>query len=360
MRKIIITFGVVSSILMSVTSCRDKDLEPTLAQFQTIDSIRDEAGLKAFLGGAYIKMRSVGYLGRDVEIYGEVRTDNTYASGASGRFVEVAGFLYGTTSREASETWFRIYETIGRANFIINKGIEGIEGDKMQLKHYLGEAYAIRALAHFDLLRLFGQQYVEGKTSPAMNAMGIPYVKFFKGDPNNENPARNTVQEVYDNAKKDFEKAVELMDESKESSRNYITKAAAYGLFARMALYLQKYEDAKKAAKHVIDLNKYKVVTKDEYIASWKAKPAVNVIFSLFTNADTETLGIDSISNIYRKVGQTGYGDVQALGNLYKIFDPGDIRISPSMASKPSGAQGGTFLILENIQQVQDRMTSLF
>ena len=57
------------------------------------------------------------------------------------------------------------------------------------INHTIGQAHAIRALAHFDLLQDYGQHFVTGQGGAG--ALGVPYVKTYK-DPANLTPARDT------------------------------------------------------------------------------------------------------------------------------------------------------------------------
>lgn len=339
-RKSIITLGLGLLVAGGLQSCRDKDLEPSLEQQKDINSISTQEDLKAFMNGIYNLMRDTSYLGLRAELYGEVRTDNAYAKAdGSGRFVQVGGMNYLPSLSDTAGTWYRIYQVIARCNFVINKGIDNLSGDKETLKHYLGEAYAIRAMAHFDLVRFFGQTYIGG-AGKDMNALGVPYVKIYKGDPNNLYPARNTVQEDYNFAKEDIEKAVSLMDESNgvrfdEGGAHYMISTAAWAVLSRMAIYFKDYPTAKKAAKKVLDDTKFSIVTKEDYVDSWKSKNTPdNVIFAIFAQSDTEAVGLESLGSLYRKIGSAGYGDILALEDLYDTFGDGDIRRSKSMISK--------------------------
>ena len=70
-----------------VVSCGESDLEPTLALDKDLDSgINSAADLGFVLNSAYDRMSVSGYYGRDQIIMGEVRTDNAFANGNSGRF----------------------------------------------------------------------------------------------------------------------------------------------------------------------------------------------------------------------------------------------------------------------------------
>lgn len=347
---IILGLGIIS---LGVTSCRESDLTPTLAQDKELASVISETDLRAFLNGMYSKMRDYNYLGRDYQIYGEVRSDNTFANGRSNRFITEASLIYTPDNGNMPATWYRIYEVIGRANYVINRGYSSFTGDEATIKHYVGQAYIARAMGHFDLTRIFGQHYVG---TGGMGALAVPYLKHYKGDPNNEFPARNTVQQVYDEAKRDIEEAIRLMDESKDSStRNFISSATAWALLSRMATYFGDYATAETASKKVIDSGRYSIISSADFVSSWTKKSGVsNWIFALYSNTASESIGTNALAPIYR-VSPTGggYGDISGLGNLYDIYDAGDIRISPQMATSKTGDGDGEFTNLGKFPDTQ-------
>ena len=61
----------------------------------------------------------------------------------------------------------------------------------VDINQTVGEAYALRALAHFDLLREYGQHFITGQGGSS--ALGVPYVKTYR-DPANLSPSRDTVE----------------------------------------------------------------------------------------------------------------------------------------------------------------------
>ncbi|MHA3047204.1 RagB/SusD family nutrient uptake outer membrane protein [Riemerella anatipestifer] len=343
MKKIILLSLGLSLAGLS-TSCGDRDLEPTLAQDKELDQLSTEADLKVFMNGVYSIMRDVNYLGRDYQIYGEVRSDNTFANGNSNRFVIESEFRYTPDQGYMPATWYRIYQVIGRANAVINKGPEAFSGDQDAIRHMIAQAYIIRAMAHFDLTRIFGQYYVSGEGG--MNALAVPYVKVFKGDPANLYPVRNTVQEVYDFAKGDIDKAISLINPAKDDyvTKNYISTGSAYALLSRMALYFKDYSVAETASKKVIDLGKYSIATSSNFASTWGSKGANNWIFALYSNTSNEAVGINSLAYIYRTPpAGGGYGDIVGLGNLYDIYESTDVRIASNMVSEKTGDGAGEF-----------------
>lgn len=360
MKKIIL-IASLAFVTLNLTSCRDSDLEPTLSQQKELDaSLVSVTDLSSYMNGILNKMRDTNYYGRDYFIYGEVRSDNTYSNANSNRYVLEAEMNYTPDQGNMPATWYRIYEVIGRANLVINKyegkgGYTPFRGDEATIKHYVGQAYLLRAMAHFDLTRIFGLRYVNGQGG--MSSLAVPYVTLFKGDAQNPYPARNTNQEVYDLAKADLEAARGLMTSAKDTSVSYyVNSPLVDALLSRMALYFGDTATAEAAAKRVIDSNKYSVLPEGSFVASWKGQTSPNWIFSLYSNTSNEALGSDGLAYIYRlPANGSGYGDVVGLGNLYNAFESSDIRVSPAMSSAKAGDGDGEF---RNIGKFPDTVNS--
>lgn len=307
----ILSFGVF-------TSCSEEDLDPTLAQSKSIEtSINSVNDMQALLVGAMERMSATAYYGRDVIILGEIFSDNTYSNANSNRFVVEALMDLNENSAVASTLWAQAYGVIASANIII--GAEGIEGDQDQINHIKGQAYAIRALAHFDLVKFYGQQHVAGG---GLSAEGVPYVTVFR-DNDNLFPSRNTVAEVRDLAYNDLETAQQMLIPGLDNpSKEFITTIGAYAIEARIANYFGDQPRALTASKMVIDSGKYSVATEGQFLNSFATDGGPNIIFEIAFTA-TDNPGINGLANIY----QAGsYGDVVALPNLADSYEDGDIR----------------------------------
>ncbi|MCM4161037.1 RagB/SusD family nutrient uptake outer membrane protein [Antarcticibacterium flavum] len=319
------TFKYLLLFVLSIgtlTSCSEEDLEPTLAQSKSIEtSINSLNDLEALLIGAMERMSTTAYYNRDVIILGEVFSDNATSNANSNRFVVEAQMDLNAQSAIASSLWSQIYGVIASANIII--GAEGIEGDEARINHIKGQAYAIRALAHFDLVKFYGQQHVN---NGGLSASGVPYVTAFR-DNDNLFPSRNTVQEVKDLAYADLERAQDLMSESlNDVSKEFITTYAAYAIEARIANYFGDHPRALNAAETVINSGNYTIASEGEFLSNFRSRGSANSIFEI-ANTPTDNAGINGLANIYQ-VGS--YGDVVALPNLAAIYDEGDVRgVSP-------------------------------
>ena len=317
MKKIIFILFSITLLAGVLSSCNKDSLEPTLGQSKAVEgSINTVDDVKGIVLGAYDRMTNGSYYGRDYIIFGEVRGDNCFANGNSGRFVRDAKMDY-LEDASPSGTWSSIYAVIASANIVI--ALEDIEGDAAQFSHYKGEAYAIRAMAHFDLLRYYGQQHVGG-------TLGVPYIKVYKGD--DFTPVRNTLEECETFIMDDINEAISLMNPAQDNaSKQVLTHWGAQALKSRFALYFGDWPAARDAALAVINSDRYSIIPASGFVNFWKSDGGVNSIFEL-AYSGTDNNNINGLQQIYRG---SSYGDVEGLKDLYDAFDPGDIRATPEM-----------------------------
>jgi len=326
MKKIIYSI-IAIALLGSLNSCSKDSLEPTLAQEKAVEtSITSLEDLQGILYGTYNRITATYYYGRDFIIYGEVRSDNAYANGNSGRFLTPSDMKMGETDGYATDTWTYIYRVIASANILIGQDATSFEDDPAEINHIIGQAYAIRALAHFDLLKLYGQQHVTGGT------LGVPYITEYKGE--DLTPARNTIAEVKGFIEADLDKALSFMTASlNDDSKQFFTTYAVHALKSRVALYFGDWSTVITAAETVINSDLYSIVPEADFIASWYLDGAVNSILEL-AYSSTDNNNINGLAYIYRG---SSYGDIQVLDDLVSIFDAGDVRGSAFMISVDVG-----------------------
>ncbi|MFO7850827.1 MAG: RagB/SusD family nutrient uptake outer membrane protein [Bacteroidales bacterium] len=323
MKKIIYLFLISTLLSGFFISCKKEALDPTLAQevlwedgLETVDDVL------VLLNGAYNRMTGSGYYGRDFIIWGEVRSDNCVSDGNSGRFVGDSKLFY---TNSFGGHWTTVYRVIAVANIIINHDLSTLEGadeDADLLDHYLGQAYAIRALAHYDLLIYYGQMHTGG-------TLGIPYLTTYEKEfTGQEPPARSTITENVSSIFDDIEMAISLMDPSlDDNSKEYFTHYGAQALKARAATYFDRSADVIDACEAIIDSENYIIIPGSDFAKSFVDDAAANSIFELAFSS-TDNANINGLQYIYR--GRS-YGDVQGLPDLYNAFDPGDVRAAPDM-----------------------------
>jgi len=310
-----INYIILSLIFTIVFSgCSTSDLDPTISQNKdAAEGITNIDNLFAVLKGSLSRMTSSGYYGRDYIITNEVRTDNCFSNGNSGRFTTQAGFSYSATT---GYIWDNCYAVISSANLIINTDITALEGDQDYGTHLQGQAYFLRALAHFDLLKTYGQQHVGG-------TLGVPYITTYLSSTSTDEElfsSRNTVDEVKGMIMNDLQTAFTMMG---GDDVVLPSKLAAKALESRVAIYFGMWNEAKLAAEEVI--GEYSIMSSSNFVSSWESDHNNNSIFELAFNS-TDNAGINGLAYIYRTTGGGSYGDVQVIDEVEDLFEPGDVR----------------------------------
>ena len=308
--------GLIAGMVAMGTSCTTDDLDPTLAQEkESANAILTVEDMGIIVLGAYNRMTDDLYYGRDFIITNEVRTPNAFTNSNSGRFTTQATFQQ---LPNAGFIWSQAYAVIASANIVINTDVSTLSGTgggdpNLELaQHLQGEAYAIRALAHFDLLKTYGQQFVGGD-------LGVPYVTEFLGE--DQLPARGTISENKAAIYADLQTAFEMMSEEYfDSSRETINKYVAPGLESRVAVFFGDWARARDAAKMVIDSGNYSIVPAENFVQSFAIDGSVNSMFEL-AFSDVDNLGSNSLEFIYRG---TTYGDISITDEAFLMYESDD------------------------------------
>lgn len=326
---------VVIALVLSVglfSACSKEDLDPTLAQNQNIEGgISTVADLQNVINGAYERMASPDYYGRDFIILGEVFSANCTSNGNSNRFVLEAQMDLLPPDAIAETLWQQAYQVIAQANIVISKAPD-VTGDAAVINQVLGEALAMRALAHFNLLQFYGQQHVNGG---GLSALGVPFVTTFRDD-ENLSPARNTVQEVRDFIYADLQEAESLMAENNNRGAAYISTYAVDAIQARVANYFGDWQISFDNANEVISSGAFSVASAQDFISNFvdDVDGAGNVIFEI-SNSPVDNPNIDGLYYLY---GETNYGDIVVLPNLEGIYGTDDVRgLGGVITSEASG-----------------------
>jgi hypothetical protein len=323
---IVLSLAIFSTVM---TSCSPDSLEPSLEQNRDfiLNPPSTVSDLQLLANGMYKRMVAVPYYGRDYVIFNECRTDNAYSTGASNRFLNVSSGTLTASAAYPTDTWTQIYAVITNANLIINATIVG---DQVVVDDLKAQALTVRALAHFDLLKLYGQQNVgTSLTSMNMSALGVPYVTTYR-DLSKLTPARNTAAEVKQFIYDDLNSAIPKFI---PTSLNYtkVNFQSAKAIKSRVAIYFSDWTVARDAASEALALGG-SIVPESSFVSSFSADgKQSNSVFEL-VQLSNDNNGINGLFQIY---GATVYGDI-VLNNTIafsSIFDASDVRRSAGMIS---------------------------
>ena len=150
-----------------------------------------ESGFIKHLNGIYVELNSDMLYGSTLSIEMVEVMGGAYVIGTDksvwGNYQDLAGYEYGTQYWRArlNETWNKAYSLILNCNLLL-ESLESTDvlftGDNYKI--IKGETLALRAMLHFDLLRLFGPVL-----SRYPDALSIPYYKKYTVNPNSILPA---------------------------------------------------------------------------------------------------------------------------------------------------------------------------
>lgn len=250
---------------------------------------KTESGFMEALNGVYTACARRDLYGVELSVgFPEVLAQNYHlTAGDRWGYKQVSLYNYEDVMfvKRSDGVWRQQYNAIANCNLIlenVDKGdVSMLPVNKGLIK---GEALALRAYLHFDLLRLYAPSYASNP-----NAKAIPYVTTFS----NKATPRSTVTEALNKMVADLTQAKELLKAvdpilaagykvgypgdtaSRELSsrilfqqnrRHRLNYYAVCGMLARVYLHLEKKQEALANATEVIDANKFPWTKEADFI----------------------------------------------------------------------------------------------
>ncbi|MGO3654929.1 MAG: RagB/SusD family nutrient uptake outer membrane protein [Sphingobacterium sp.] len=298
-----ISLDIIALASFTALSCKDfLDVKPTNSTDSSL-TIQTEADAKVMINGLTILMANANLYGRNFMLYGDSKGgDVTIAS--QGRGLDALYvFNHSVNNNNYSGFWSDGYNCILQANNII-KSIEALQeaGTALELDDYKAQALTLRALLHFDLVRLYGPSFTEDQ-----NALGIPIVTELLDA--SAQPSRANLTEVYDQILADLNAAGPLL--SKEKSDGYVNYYANRAILSRVYMTMANFDDAFLAAQEVIEAGLYTLYSNQNWVDSWKTQYGTESIFEITLAKDQGDLGSGALGFYYLRSGENN-----ALGNF--------------------------------------------
>jgi starch-binding outer membrane protein, SusD/RagB family len=279
-RLIRIVWSIV--LIQIFISCKKDFLEtpPTLnvVRQQYVSSINS---CEDFLNGIYIVLSRDFYSGLN-QLYPDLIADNIKPNGVTNfgtqyNWMQVASDANsnapGPTNTNMNAIYTTGYTIIRNCSYLL-ENVDRFSVENPALADRIkGQSYALRALAHFQLVNIFAQPYVfSGNAAHS----GIPYVTT---SDYTQPVFRLSVADVYGGIVNDLQNAIPLLPET-SATKTTINQIAAKGLLARVCLFKNDYLNAKSYATDVL-----KLVPVMKNAGSQKLYPD-----SLFRRGETEAL----------------------------------------------------------------------
>lgn len=346
----------------SLSSCVNDWLDVAPSDGTDADAaLTSSSDLDAARTGMYKALKGnssfVDYYGQQFFVYGDVHAGDDYQYnniGGSNR----ASFYYDMNYQTASEfntstvSWQSPYVVIGRANRIIAAAEGGKLSDaveaKAKIEQYAAEAKVLRALAHFDLVRIYGKPYTEDQGA----SLGVPLVTEVLES--NAKPARSTVAEVYTQVVKDLTEAISSNALATETEPGYVSVWGAKAILSRVYLNMGDYANALSVAEDIIKKSGAALWTRDQYLKAWDASTPneSEFLFRLNVAGSTDNNDLNGIGNLQQR---DGYKEMVATKKFVDMLtsDPKDVRndmFLPAKAEKEVAVYGTNKVFLNKLR----------
>lgn len=350
----------------SLSSCVNDWLDVAPSDGTDADAaLTSSSDLAAARTGMYKALKGnsslVDYYGQQFFVYGDVHAGDDYQYnnlGGSNRASFYYDMNYQTASEFTSSTsssnvaWKSPYIVIGRANRIIAAAEGGALSDAAEAKatidQYAAEAKVLRALAHFDLVRIYGKPYTEDQGA----SLGVPLVTEVLES--NAKPARSTVAEVYTQVVKDLTEAISSNALATETEPGYVSVWGAKAILSRVYLNMGDYANALSVAEDIIKSSGAALWTRDQYFKAWDASTPneSEFLFRLNVAGSTDSNDLNGIGNLQQR---EGYKEMVATKKFVDMLtsDPEDVRndmFLPAKAEKEVAVYGTNKVFLNKLR----------
>ena len=267
MKKIIYISTCMFAMLFTTTSCEGfLNITPD-GQSKRDELLSTKQGIEDAIYGVYSQMRTQSLYGQELYFSTlEILSQTLWCNGsdditAMGKF----DWSHSSVKGVFESAWTTMYKNISNVNSVLNAKLVK-EATVYPYTIYRGEALGLRAFMHFDLVRLFAEQYT---VNP--KADGIPYATEFSLN----TPEFESLEKNYEHILADLHEAeLLLLDEDKyENDGNFMLDRqihfnlrAVQATLARVYLTMGDKKNAAHYALAVINDGKYELKGKTEVV----------------------------------------------------------------------------------------------
>lgn len=214
--KNILKGSIIFTLILLMTGCSQEEyLNPvpktSLSDLSVFDN---KERIEAQVNGMYASLKSGQHLGGRFHAYNEVRCDN-YIPNSTNLVTLYATWNHTVLSgtNEVQNLWGAVYATINVVNVFLEGLAEAWDEGKLtgvvtqaEYSQYMSEAYTIRAICYFNLIRMYSKPYHMNNGA----GQGVPLrITAMKSAEEND-LAPSTVAEVYTQILKDLNDAEPL------------------------------------------------------------------------------------------------------------------------------------------------------
>ncbi len=192
----------LAALLLFLGSCQDF-LDQDLRSEQNYDNyFQSENDLISFANGMFGGLITWTWTGgglffNNFWVLQDLASDNCYEAGPSIDMLDLSQFTFDINNSTLYYIWTGCYEVINSANVLLEESENILKYSKPEVKDHLqGEAYFLRGMLYFELVRLFGDVPLQLFSTKSVSESKIP---------------RTPSSQVYESVIADLKKAEQLL-----------------------------------------------------------------------------------------------------------------------------------------------------
>ena len=245
--------AAVLAIAVAAVSCLDKSPASSIAEESAMQSYNDA---EQHVNGIYASLKSAYLYSGLLTLLPDIQSDMVYAvEGNTNTYGSFWRWDFRPVDTEIEAVYGSLYAVIGNCNFYLER-IDALmarqtDDDKIdELEIYTGEVYAIRAMCYSELIKCYCKAY---DPATADSTPGV-VLRTLYSEP--EPIVRASLKDSYAFVLEDLARAEARLSDDDQynlASSAFITLATVQALHARVALYMQDWDEAIKYSTRVID-----------------------------------------------------------------------------------------------------------
>ncbi len=227
------------SCLTLATSCKKSIDLDEIGKFTSETAIQTDADISALINSAYFAMAADDYYGGAYQVYSELLADHIDGTNLGGNNLGMYTRNTNIFNGDNSSFYGQMNKLVFQSNLALDNLDKATAANKPVFE---GGAKFLRALAHFDIVKMYAQPYT---SASAATQPGIP----LRLNSVRQQIGRSSVGEVYAQIIKDLKDAETMLP---ATNGVYATKWAAKALLAKVYFQMNEFTNAYTYSNDVI------------------------------------------------------------------------------------------------------------
>jgi len=318
------TYLILVLMVLSLAACDVLDVKP-YHSIPAEDAIRTREDVQSAVNGTYSGLQFVGYYGRNFLVAGDLAADNLTWTGTTAGYNQIDNNSILADNVIVEGIWSAIYRFISRANYVIDRIPEVDDLSQEEANAFLAELHFLRALGHFDLVRLFGPVPIRTKPATASD--------------DDLNVPRRPVEDVYSQVFDDLNFALEHIRPN--VTRGLASKASVLALQARVSLFYYSVTGQEDYLHQAIDkatmvIEDFGLQLEPSFAKLFDGSPNTESIFEVnFTEQDRNRL-----AEYFFPTSLSGRREFSPTEKLFEAYGEGDQRRDVSIGQDGNNLYG--------------------